>query len=501
MQKSIQYFEEVCIQRFLEMRKELFQNPKDLAEFILNVEGEVRKLGRVVVEETLEEMDQLIRESDKRKKHWVIETHDNKSLITSLGTINYTKTLFTSKEQKTEEGKEVMCYLLDKALGLTENQHISVDAMAKVYEEATQTSYRRAGQSICSEDAISKEAVKELLHKTRFPKLEIPKEKKKVKYLYIDADEDHYALQFREAKGDLVVNSMGRKNNGAINKIIYVYEGIEPETPESKRNRLVGTHYFCRGTEQDNRELWKEVFEYIENFYDTECIEKIYLNADGGSWIKEGLNHMAGVKYVLDEFHLSKYMLRMTSHMLDTSWDARRELRKTIQRDTKDEFKKLTERLLEYAKTDADVNRINTSAEYIIKNWSAAKIRLAKLEGIVGSSTEGHVYHVLSSRMSTDPLGWSHHGASQMARFREYQYNSGNMLELARYQKEVLSKAVGAEELEISATEMVTTQKHARTLSDMEYGKYIECFHSVLPKYLEDEINKNHDYYYVRSWF
>ena len=88
-----------------------------------------------------------------------------------------------------------------------------------------------------------------------------------------------------------------------------------------------------------------------------------------------------------------------------------------------------------------------------------------------------------------------------MARFREYQYNSGNMLELARYQKEVLPKAAGAEELEISATEMVTAQKHARTLSDKEYGKYIECFHSALPKYIEDEINKNHDYYYVRSWF
>ncbi|SDI36851.1 hypothetical protein SAMN05421493_11273, partial [Pseudobutyrivibrio sp. 49] len=69
MQKSIQYFGEVCIQRFLEIQKELYQNPKDLAEFILNVESEVRKLGRIFIEETLEEMDQLIRESDKRKKH------------------------------------------------------------------------------------------------------------------------------------------------------------------------------------------------------------------------------------------------------------------------------------------------------------------------------------------------------------------------------------------------------------------------------------------------
>lgn len=454
----------------------------------------------MIVEETLEEMDKLICESEKRKKHWVIETHDNKSLITSLGTINYTKTLFASKNQKTEDGKEFMCYLLDKALGLTENQHLSIDAVAKVYEEAVQTSYRRAGQSICREDSISKEAVKELLHKTRFPKLEIPKEKKKVKYLYIDADEDHYALQFKETKGDLVVNSKGRKNNGAINKIIYVYEGIEPETPESKRNCLIGTHYFCRGAEQDNKELWKEVFEYIKTFYDTDCIEKTYLNADGGAWIKEGLNQMAGVKYVLDEFHLSKYIFKMTSHMLDTSWDAQREIRKTIQQATKDDFNRLAERLLNYANSEADVNRIKSSSAYILKNWSASKIRLSRLKSVVGSSTEGHVYHVLSSRMSTDPLGWSHHGASQMARFREYKYNSGNMLELARYQKKSLLKAAGAE-LEMAASEMVTTHKRVYTAFEKEYGKYIECFHSSIPKYLENEYKKYNDYYYIRSWF
>ncbi len=454
----------------------------------------------MIVEETLEEMDKLICESEKRKKHWVIETHDNKSLITSLGTINYTKTLFASKNQKTEDGKEFMCYLLDKALGLTENQHLSIDAVAKVYEEAVQTSYRRAGQSICREDSISKEAVKELLHKTRFPKLEIPKEKKKVKYLYIDADEDHYALQFKETKGDLVVNSKGRKNNGAINKIIYVYEGIEPETPESKRNCLIGTHYFCRGAEQDNKELWKEVFEYIKTFYDTDCIEKTYLNADGGAWIKEGLNQMAGVKYVLDEFHLSKYIFKMTSHMLDTSWDAQREIRKTIQQATKDDFNRLAERLLNYANSEADVNRIKSSSAYILKNWSAAKIRLSRLKSVVGSSTEGHVYRVLSSRMSTDPLGWSHHGASQMARFRECKYNLGNMLELARYQKKSLLKAAGAE-LEMAASEMVTTHKCVYTASEKEYGKYIECFHSSIPKYLENEYKKYNDYYYIRSWF
>ena len=155
---------------------------------------------------------------------------------------------------------------------------------------------------------------------------------------------------------------------------------------------------------------------------------------------------------------------------------------------------------MNYANSEADVNRIKPSSAYILKNWSAAKIRLSRLKSVVGSSTEGHVYHVLSSRMSTDPLGWSHHRASQMARFREYKYNSGNMLELARYQKKSLLKAAGAE-LEMAASEMVTTHKRVYTASEKEYGKYIECFHSSIPKYLENEYKKYNDYYYIRSWF
>ena len=35
--------------------------------------------------------------------------------------------------------------------------------------------------------------------------------KKKVDYLYIDADEDHISLQFNEKKGDLIKNDNNRK--------------------------------------------------------------------------------------------------------------------------------------------------------------------------------------------------------------------------------------------------------------------------------------------------
>ncbi|MBR1390533.1 MAG: UPF0236 family protein [Lachnospiraceae bacterium] len=138
-----------------------------------------------------------------------------------------------------------MCYLLDKALGFTENQHMSEGAAERLYKEALQTSYRKGGEAISSEEKVSKQAVKDLLHKTIFPpNFQIPEQKKEVEYLYIDADEDHYFLQFQNKKEDIERDDRGYKKNGAMTKLIYVYEGIEPEAPKSKRKRLINAHYF-----------------------------------------------------------------------------------------------------------------------------------------------------------------------------------------------------------------------------------------------------------------
>ena len=136
------------------------------------------------------------------------------------------------------------------------------DAEAKLLEEAVQTSYRRGGEAASLLDSVSKQTTMNKLHRLRFPKSKTASEKKYVRNLYIDADEDHIALQYRESKGDLKVCDRGRKNNGIIAKLVYVYEGIEPESAGSKRNRLINPHYFSRtSTGTDNKSFWDEVFD------------------------------------------------------------------------------------------------------------------------------------------------------------------------------------------------------------------------------------------------
>ena len=251
---------------------------------------------------------------------------DNKKLITTVGEISFKKTLYKSKYECDENGKPIQCYLLDKVLGLIPYQTMTEDAVANILDEAVQTSYRKGGEA-ASKDGVSKGAVKDLIHDLKFPaNYKKPASKKEADYLYIEADEDHYHLQFQQIKGDLERNENGRKLNGAINKLIYVHEGIKPEAPKSKRHRLVDPHYFCRGSCQDNRDLWEEVFSYIEDTYDTTNIKRIYLSSDGGGWIKTGYRGLANITFVLDEYHLSKYIAKLTDHMKDSADDAKREL-------------------------------------------------------------------------------------------------------------------------------------------------------------------------------
>lgn len=106
----------------------------------------------------------------------------------------------------------------------------------------------------------------------------------------------------------------------------------------------------------------------------------------------------------------------------------------------------------------------------------AAKLRLRHQNGVKGSSTEGHVSHVLSSRMSSRPMGWSIKGATKMAKLRAYELNGGDMLELIRYQKRNLPKAAGAEYEILSSTEIIKSEKNRHG----ELGKYVENInHSI----------------------
>ena len=458
MFNSIQQFETAGIKNLRKAEDE-FIRTRDMANFINAIKEVVLHLGLDVIAETLENYDEAIRKSPKRSEKWSVVRKDPKQLVTSLGTVQYRKTLFINKTTKERS------YLLDRELSLEKHQRITEDAEAQLLTEAVQTTYRKGGEAVSILDDVSKETVMDKIRTIDFTKVhKAPETLREIPYLYIDADEDHVALQFHEHKGDVRTNAQHRKDNCVLAKMVYVYEGIEPEAPGSKRHRLINPHYFCGVYDgADNDKLWQEVYDYLDETYDLTKVKKVYLNADSGSWIQGAKKRFTRV---MDEFHLNKYLLRMTGGLLDSAGDARRELVHQIKKGTQEGFGHETEHILSVTESASAQERIAESANYILHNWMPARTRLCHDDHLIGCSAEGHVSHVLSDRMSSRPLGWCRDGANQMAHLRAYYFNKGNMLELVKAQK--FPKAAGAED-----TFIIDPHKLGETMYS-EWGKYVD---------------------------
>ncbi len=167
MVNSIKYFHEECIKKFEKLEDEFMKNPTLMAEYVQGIKNELHELGIIIIKESLENMNQMLIDSPVRKNNWSVESHTVKSLITSLGTVRFRKTLFTNKESGEYE------YLLDRILGLERNQRLTEDAEANMLEEAVQTSYRRGGEAASIMTDVSKQTVKNKIHQLKLASCKI----------------------------------------------------------------------------------------------------------------------------------------------------------------------------------------------------------------------------------------------------------------------------------------------------------------------------------------
>lgn len=484
MIKSIQQFEQVGVKILAGVLEKFIKEPQKQAEFIYGVTDSVIQLGLDMIAETFESMDEEIRASNFRTKGWVISRRDETSLITSLGTVKYHKTLFKNKNTGVCE------YLLDRIMGLESHVRMTEDAEAQMLEEAVDSSYRKGGIRASLSDTVSKQTVKNKIHDLNFKvETEQVENKKQVPYLYIDADEDHVALQYIEKKGDIT----GIRNNTSMPKIAYVYEGVEPESPKSERLRLVNPKYFgglyegSKGVEQ----FWREIYNYIRATYDLDTIKHIYINGDGAGWIKSGRKWIAGSSFILDKFHLQKYIIAATSHLMDSAGDARSELYHAIHKRAKWMAVGTFEKILEVTESESQRKKVESSMTYILGNWYGIMQGVRNIVSQVGCSAEGHVSHIYADRMSSRPLGWSKHGVHQMAKLRIYKANQGNMLELVRMQKQELPLAAGLEEERIFLSGEMFRSERKRLKEEQRYVERMT--HSIpFPEVKKIAYLKNH---------
>lgn len=466
MYYSIQDFIENGIANLEECEKSLMKNPLNWTDQILGIQQILRKFGAAVISELLEECNTILENSIKRRAFWRIKDRTKKHLLTSVGMIGFTHTRFEHKET----GKTA--YLLDQILGIQPHARISRDLECRLLEEAAQSSYRKAGYTASEQDPVSGQTVMRHVHRLKCIRQENgqDQEKRRVKQLYVEADEDHIALQFHEKKGD-IKRFKGHGDNGRIIKLVYVHEGIETE---GKRRSLKHRKYFVGYyTGEENKRLWEEVKEYIEETYDTDSLETIYFQSDGGGWMKKGME-LLGADFVLDEFHLKKYVKRMVRSTGEPEREA--EVNEWIKEGKKkemEEWEKEKAAVLE----EKEGKKLENSYGYIKRNWKGVRNRVGKKAGVLGSSTESHVSHVISARMSSRPMGWSKEGAKKLSFLRIYWKNGGKMEQLLSEERKCEEKR--GEEKILSAAELIHWEKQTKKHN----GKYVDAVQARLNNY------------------
>lgn len=452
MINSIQQFQTEGVKNLEKVFDSYAGDLTKVAEMVYGVTDSVIRLGLSMIAEEWEFYDTLLHDRKDLRPGWHVVRRDEVAKQTSLGEVRYKKTYFRNKET----GER--CYLLDRLMGFEGGERLTEDAIARIYEEAAESSYRKGGMNASiSGGTVSKETVKEKLHSLTFPPAEAAGEKRQVKTLYIDADEDHVALQYLEKKGDI----KKPRENTYMPKLVYVYERIDAE---DDRHELIGVKYFGGGCEGSGgtRRLWEEVYAYISERYDESVLERIYVNGDGAEWIKSGAKIHAKAKFVLDKYHMHKYIIAATSHLKDPAQDARSDIWRAINGKRKKEAEKAFDRIIGITETESKKKAVETSKDYILGHWAAVMNGVRNRADDIHCSAEGHISHIYADRMSSRPLGWSKTGADKMARLRVYKKNGGDMLYLARYQKRELPKAAGMEEVICSAEEVLRSERRNR---------------------------------------
>lgn len=165
MMNRIHYFQTKMVKNLEKIFLEYSSDMTKIAEMVSGVTDCMMELGVSMIAEELENYDEYLRQNKQCRPLWHIVRRNRASLLTSLGTVTYHKTLFRNKETRAYE------YLLGRVMGIEPHARMTEDVEARILEEAVQTSYRKGGeQASISLEKVSRETVKNKIHSLKFPK-------------------------------------------------------------------------------------------------------------------------------------------------------------------------------------------------------------------------------------------------------------------------------------------------------------------------------------------
>ena len=366
---------------------------KGISSFTDDLVAEFANFGSNLTQFMIEYAEQIIFELDERKEKFESLEKDNRNIVSIFGEIQYKRRYYEDKENHNK------VYLLDKLIGIEPKQRLLENVREKLIENAIESSYEYSGEHAAYGVKISRQEVKNEIENLN---LDIPlhqenENKKQVKHVYVIADEDHVHLQ----KGGIEEPRM-----------VIVYDNY---IQKGKRIELRNKRHFGGLYKGKVDDLWNEVAMYIENTYDMDYLEHVFVLGDGAKWIKIGATWINKGVNILDRFHMCKAINAIAGK--DNNVD-KIELYKLIRRLDFNGFK---EKCYEILSEEMEISirlRKEQLMNYILNNQKSISNYYKYRDLLHGCSAEGHVSHIYSDRMSSRPMGWKTENIDNMSKLR-----------------------------------------------------------------------------------
>ena len=364
-----------------------------------------KELTRQSIIECLETIDNKYFKSKLWKRTHKNHGFKERTLLTSIGVITFKRRYYIALDKS--QGTDNFFYV-DNLLGIHKYSRLSIDAIIELTKVATEVNSSYAARKALIDTEVSRQTVSNILQNYKIVDQDLPrideiieKYNESKETIYIELDEAHCNLQEKQA------NSKRSKN--IIANLALLHTGHSSKTLASKRKELENKHYFG-GLNADTSLFADRIYDYILKRFKANEIKYIFVSGDGAKWINSFASNLRNcfreynirIIQVLDKFHLRK---RLTS-IFSGNKDMINFFFSNLKTLDENQFKIIARYFYEN-NPDHKLNPIifNSHVRYICNNFKYIKNQLHP-KYKTSCSMEGHVSHVLASRLTSRPKGF-----------------------------------------------------------------------------------------------
>ena len=370
-------------------------------EGIRNIGNTISKLVPAVNETVLEIVEAVIQETDhaitenakqlrREDSVQVWKRNVPRTVETQIGTLTYSRTYF-------RKGNEYR-YLTDYVIGVEAYERISKSLVAEILNTVPDLSFQKTLDH--GNIPLSRQTVHNRLNAVGELCAETKRAEHTPEILHLFADEDHAHLTPKKK---------------TYIPLVMITEGIDTA---QKRHRTKNPVYL-EGYGMEAETFRENVLAFLTEKYDLSEVKRIYLHSDCGKWILGLAEVLPNTVHVMDGYHLEKRYTYISN--LNNGSRYIPGLRNAVKRNDFEAFLGHFNKWYETIDTDDKQATAREIFNYFEDNWEAIVRRETK--EVCGSCTEPMVSHVLSERLSRNPISWSRETLKKMAMLVVYSKN------------------------------------------------------------------------------